>query len=262
MTNHHVGSGKFSGYLKKLMTIKYNENIANDPTIFNAVWALGHWGSSAGILGSLGVEGTREVANFKDYPKPADDVTMCIESYPAGTARVGVCQAILRRINTSVFRDVLSAPPGLTTLVTAINQIKLNKVRFHPGAYHLTGISEKSTYVLDEDLVNYCAAYIHAVMGRSTLAAAAVLPTKDSIRDHIVYTDLIGLQTAMVKDTRPFATKLAILAKRGAGTQSFTHSLLGMSTQTRAVLGLTCDIAEVEEAVKIIEDIQYGDEVE
>lgn len=262
LTNHHVGSGRFSGYMKKLMMLKYSENVANDPLVFNAVWALGHWGSSAGILGALGVEGTGTIVGFKKYPSPADDVKMRIESYPAGTARVGVCQAIIKRINTSVFRDVLGAPPGLTSLVTAINQINQHKVKFHPGAYHLTGINERETYVLDEDLVSYCAAYIHAVMGRSTLAAAAVFPSKESVKDHIVYTDLVGLQTATVKDARPFSVKLEILAKRRAGATSFTHALSKMDKSTRETLGLTVDSAEIGQAIGIINSVMKDAEGE
>jgi hypothetical protein len=237
ITNHHVGQGQFQGFIRKVVSAWYRDNIAKDEGSYNLVWALGHWGSTKGILHKLGVKKLKDVPEMANYPLPSADVTMRIQSFPAGTAKAGVCLAVFRRMFHSVFSPIIPTDPGMLSLFDLVDAIREDPAAYHPGAYHFGAHARKADTDVPEETLEHCAAYIHAVGAKSTLANAKVLPSVGACKDNILYTNLCALMQDLAMT--PISSKESIEKIRQAGMigTSIVETIDQLSDHRRAMLG-------------------------
>jgi len=192
-SNHHVGQKEFSGYLLKVVRVFWPNAKPSGSDLYEILWIMGHWASTKGVLASIGVVGIEKPLDFKNFPKPADDLLVRASGFPAGTAKIGVVCAILRRIATGAFARTIPVTVDCSAVFLAEMKVKANSAAYHIGAYHLTGRPRMLDATVGEDLLELCSAYVHATNPKGTLAAAKVLPGLEVIKDHIVYVTLSAL---------------------------------------------------------------------
>jgi len=222
-TNHHVGQARFQGYIKKVVTAQFGVAAAAHDGVYNAVWRLGHWASTRGVLASLGIRGCGP--KMRSFPAPTEDISIRIRAYPAGTAKVGVAIAIFKRIYHGMFGKVLPPSPNIGELMESSVNILSRPVEFHVGASHLTGGNGREIVDVSEDIMRYCAAYVHALAAKSTLAGAAVLPSADSVKDHEVTTVINSIQLTLAKTGMNMEDRLKIIEQGAAAKDSIVASI-------------------------------------
>jgi len=232
--NHHVGQGGFQGYAHKVVHALFGDAAVKDDTVYQNVWKLGHWADTVGILGKLGVEGLGN--GFASFPAAADDVKLRVKSYPAGTAKVGICVAIVRRAVNGIFSGALPVPPGLAELADMSANIMNNPVAFHVGASFLRRGTGRQSADIDEDLIAWCSAYVHALAKSSTISKAKGLLSVDEIKDHVVYKAITNIQVSLLKSNLTTEEQIEAVRRTGQFENSIAAAVAVIGPARKAVL--------------------------
>ncbi|APG78068.1 hypothetical protein [Beihai sesarmid crab virus 4] len=193
-TNHHVGTGQFTGFAAKVFnTIFAPRNVDVDMarTVFHTI---GHWASTHAVLAALGYRNLKHVnlVGGKITVGLSEDVKMRLGSYPAGTAKIGLAVACLRKAVTHPIFPLIYDKHQIELLKEMSDAIKGNPVAHHMGAFFLLDgdpaeIDEDAIGVLRDKLFTF----IIKVYPKSTLAKSPIIPRDPSNLEN--YDDIFAM---------------------------------------------------------------------
>jgi hypothetical protein len=235
-TNHHVGQGAFQGYTRKVVMAALGDAAVRDKAVYQVVWTAGHWLSTRGTLKAIGIKNVTSANQMRSFPKAAADIAIRLESFPAGTAAVGLCYVALRRMRHSVFRTILPSIDGIADFLDTVKSIRANPVAFHVGASYLGARDDARRAIVEPEVVAACSAFIHAVGGGDTIKNAKRLLAVGDVRDHPVYVVISQIREAMAKDLGTVEEKVARVLKEGYGTGAFATDIEALSADVSRLL--------------------------
>lgn len=224
-TNHHVGQGSFTGYIRKVVKSVFGDDAVKSNEVFNCVWKLGHWADTAKVWAIAGISNLTQVAPKKGKITVAIDAQMRFDSFPAGTAKVSVCAAVVRKIMSSLFFYVLPPIPGLSSLLNEYASISADRAKYHIGAAHFHKTGKKASCEVSEDLLTYCSAFIHAAYPGTTMSRSPSLLPIEDVRAHVVYGTITSINLALARKGMNNDDKLKVMAALGGGAASAAESI-------------------------------------
>jgi len=235
--NHHTGQGEVVGFSLKVMQLALTITGQPSREIVRFVWMLGHWVSTMSTWKSFGVtdivDPTDGVFDRANWPTPTRDITMRMAAGPAGTGKVTICQKIVDVGAKSVFSMVLN-PDGAYQALATLPTVHLS-ARNHEGALHFTGLPKLELLAIEEGTLASLAAFVHAVLPRSSLSKSKVLPSRDSVAGDDTYVRLISMVASLktvATDARTVA-RMRIMLGVGATGDPFAgvHAALGITAR-------------------------------
>jgi len=260
--NHHVGQGSFAGYVAKVIPILFGDGAVKSNAVFNSVWVMSHWVSTTQILNSLEITGIDPAIGAYKILPPADDIKIRANGFPAGTAKVAVCHAVVKRIIGSVFASVLPPIPDLMQLINSVNLVLKDPASFHVGARILKKDGKRNLPDLSDDLLRYCSAYVHSALKGSTLSRAKVLLPIEEVKGEEVFTRVVAINTALAKRGMNDENALLLVSGSGAGLTAVTFQISNMSDEDIEFFGASPDFIKnkATDLQKMIEGIPVGEE--
>jgi hypothetical protein len=186
--NHHVGQGEITGYAKKAFNVFFPNADSDIVSDISVIHMVGHWASSIRIFSFLGIKGVKvpKGDSLKIVCEIPDDIQLRINSYPAGTAKVGVAIAILKRaVNHRLF-PALYHEGSIQELVHTAVVIREHPMRYHVGARYFADKTVKIELSAEvEALICKLFIFVKTLYPRSTLAKSKIIP--DPISNHDNY---------------------------------------------------------------------------
>lgn len=183
--NHHIGQPEVTGYVKKAIRICFkDEDLAE---LGNMCWIAGHWVSTKGFLKSIGVRHVVSKGAQMHFPRPSVDMKLRFNSAPAGTARYGFVNAVIKKLDGTAYPGFLPLMPQFRSCQRFCAQIHNAPAKYHLGAQYLTGRVRNVVDPVDDDFFNSVCAIVHGAFSGSTLAKAGVCAKIDDVRSDNLY---------------------------------------------------------------------------
>lgn len=173
LTNHHTGQGSPSGYVLKVLTLKFPG--ADMASLTTAAHTLGHWASTLHCLNVAQIPGVRPVEPYEYATATgfelAPDALLRFTGLPAGTHRMGVAAEAASRIIKSALIAICPSPRDFIAIPGIIASIRANRAGRHVGAAYLTGLPRVRYNDTDADsYLGRLGTFINKMSPKSTLA--------------------------------------------------------------------------------------------
>jgi hypothetical protein len=140
---------------------------------------MSHWLSTLITFRSWGVPEIRPTVKVAAFPKASRDIEMRMQGAPAGTAKLFLTIAVLKRIANSAYKKLMPVVNELDAIVAELKLVKKHPARFHVGSFYLTKRPQRPVQSVSEDLLQVAAAVVHGAFPNSTLAKSPVFPGPD-----------------------------------------------------------------------------------
>ena len=198
-TNHHVGQGKASRYISKVVSTTYSWASTGDGGIIDkareSVWKVGHWISTHLSLRLLGMRtGVRvcvhPVAAGLDEVVLSEDFKVRCDSPPAGMAKLALLySAMLLYKNSSLWMvaphmsEVVECVSSYKEFLASVDRSKVRKTvdprcRNHEGHKFLTKQTDKTPIMSLPCPLGMVGSFLYWKQSKSTLAQSPLI-TKD-----------------------------------------------------------------------------------
>lgn len=140
--NSHAGEGELTGYTKRTFSNLYDphNNMIITEEVVSTLNMIGNWASTSLILSSMGIEGLAGERHYNGIMslRFGEDFLSKLHVMPAGTAIVGICFSIIKRMMRTKMIFTIPDAEMIHDVCTTYWHIRENRARYHVCSIELT----------------------------------------------------------------------------------------------------------------------------